>query len=77
MTLPCLLYVFVNAITTSFLMRIFSKYNKVKKVHIGHPMPFLKYGEEQRDKVGPVAFLEYFEVLLEICLTESYIFKIN
>lgn len=40
-------------------------------------MPFLKYGEEQRDKVGPVAFLEYFEVLLEICLTESYIFKIN
>lgn len=40
-------------------------------------MPFLKYGEGQRGKVGPVAFLEYFEVLLEMCLTESYVFKIN
>lgn len=58
-------------------MHIFFKYNKVKKVHIGHPMPFLKYREGQRDKVDPVASLEYFEVLLEVCLTESYIFKIN
>lgn len=49
-----------------FFNAYFSKYNKVNKVHIGHPMPFLKFKEGQRDKVGPVAFQEFFEVLLEI-----------
>lgn len=55
--------VFVKAITMSFLVPIFSKCNKISKVHIGHPMPFLKFGEDQRDKVDPAAFQEFYKVL--------------
>lgn len=47
----------------SFLVPIFSKCNKISKVHIGHPMPFLKFGEDQRDKVDPAAFHEFYKVL--------------
>lgn len=35
----------------------------MSEVHIGHPMPFLKFGEDQRDKVGPAAFHEFYKVL--------------
>lgn len=55
--------VFVKAIIMVFLVPIFSKHNKISKVHIGHPMPFLKSGEDWRDKVGPAAFHEFYKVL--------------
>lgn len=48
----------------------------MSKVHIGHPMPFLKSGKDQRDKVGPTAFHIFYKVLQKFCLIKSYILKL-